>query len=245
MGCPDKNIVKRGAGAALIMQPTKARAIIRAVKKAINDFSTNGDKKSYFREEILFWLKNYACFSQPNRLTNKISLSIKTRLAPTKHTHDEWLKNLLAEEPDLIIIHGRTVAQLYGGKVNWEAIGKAVKLAGKGVSKIIGNGDIRSRQEAQEKIKQYQLAGVLIGRAALGNPWVFRDYSPSLTEKIAVMLEHCRQFKRLTPELNFLSLRKHLLWYLKGFKNGHSLKKKLAQATSINQVEEIIKQEYF
>ena len=106
---------------------------------------------------------------------------------------------MLEAEPDVICIHARTFAQKYSGLADWSQIGIAADLAKSTKTKIFGNGDIKSREQALKKIKQYSLAGVLIGRAALGNPWIFKGVVPTIEERFKVLLEHCKKFKEFFP----------------------------------------------
>ena len=99
---------------------------------------------------------------------------------------------MLEAEPDVICIHARTFAQKYSGLADWSQIGIAANLAKNTKTKIYGNGDIKSREQALERIKEYNLAGVLIGRAALGNPWIFKGVIPTTEERFKVLLEHCK-----------------------------------------------------
>jgi len=241
MGCPDKNVVKKGGGAGLINNPILAKKIVQTVKQAVTDWS-NGKKINdlNLRPEIFDWIENFRKSKKIMDARKKLPVSIKTRLGYDKILTKEWISNLLEVEPAIITVHGRILKQLYRGKANWEEIALAAKLAEKSATKIFGNGDVQSKKEAEEKIKKYHVAGILIGRAALGNPWVFRDYFPSTAERFQTMLRHCEIFMELTPNLNFLSLRKHLLWYLKGVDNSHQLKNQLAQVKNIEEVKKVI-----
>lgn len=241
MGCPDKNVVKKGGGAGLIKEPKLAQIIIATVKRAVKDWSRGADIDGLnLKQETSDWIRNFQRRNKIKRKKKYISVSVKTRLGYDKIITREWVKYLIDKEPDFISLHARTLKQMYSGKADWEEIGKAVVISKGSPTQIIGNGDIRSKKDAEEKIREYKVKGVLIGRAALGNPWVFQDYQPSDEERFRIMLEHCQAFTKLTPELNFLSLRKHLLWYLKGIDNSHRVKKQLAQVKDITQVRNIL-----
>ncbi len=212
MGCPDRSVNKKGGGAALINQPALAKKIIRKVQQAVTDW-TNGQ-----------------------RLTKaKISVSIKTRLG--FHSVElDWFKSLLETGLDMISIHGRTFDQLFHGHADWESIGRIVELAKKSKTKILGNGDIKNKKEALEKINQFKVNGVLIGRACRGNPWVFTDYEPTTEDRKKVMIEHCQKFLELLPDHNFNSLRKHLAWYCKDFPGSAEVKNQLMAVKNIEDV---------
>ena len=124
-----------------------------------------------------------------------------------------------------IAVHGRTRAQYYSGKADWDII-RQVKEA---VSiPVIGNGDVDSPMRAKELIDQTGCDGVMIGRAAQGNPWIFRDTvhyletgellpSPSQEEKKAVILRHASLLQEHKGEYTAVrEMRKHLAWYTAG-----------------------------
>lgn len=216
MGCPDKSVFNRGGGAGLILQPRLAKEIVLSVQKAVKE----GTKKLKIKKHI--------------------TVSVKTRTGYKNHQTKEWISNLLEVEPDFICLHGRTFAQKYSGLADWEQIGIAAELTKKTKTKIFGNGDIKSRTEALEKIKQYNLAGVLIGRAALGNPWIFKGVIPTTKERFKVLLEHCKKFREFFPESDFSIMRKHLAWYVKNFPHAAEVRNQLMQVKSIDDVKKII-----
>jgi len=216
MGCPDKSVFNRGGGAGLILQPRLAKEIVLSVQKAVKE----GTKKLKIKKHI--------------------TVSVKTRTGYKNHQTKEWISNLLEVEPDFICLHGRTFAQKYSGLADWEQIGIAAELTKKTKTKIFGNGDIKSRTEALEKIKQYNLAGVLIGRAALGNPWIFKGVIPTTKERFKVLLEHCKKFREFFPESDFSIMRKHLAWYAKDFPHAAEVRNQLMQVKSIDDVKKII-----
>lgn len=216
MGCPDRAVFNRGGGAGLILQPELAKKIILSVKKAVVD-----------------WKKK-------NRSKKEITVSVKTRTGYKEHQTKKWINNLLEVSPDFICLHARTYSQKYSGVADWEQIKIAVDLAKNTKTKILGNGDVRSRKEALKKIKKYKLSGVLIGRAALGNPWVFTDKIPTTKEKFEALIKHCQLFSKTFPELEFKIMRKHLAWYTKGIPGSAEMRSCLMQVNNIDEVKKII-----
>ena len=91
-----------------------------------------------------------------------------------------------------------------------------------------------------EKIKQYNLAGVLIGRAALGNPWIFKGIVPTTVERFKVVLEHCKKFTEFFPASDFSIMRKHLAWYIKDFPHAAEVRNQLMRVNNIDDVKKII-----
>ena len=216
MGCPDKSVFRRGGGAGLILQPKLAKKIILSVKKAIKE----GIKKF--------------------KIKKNITVSVKTRTGYKTPQTKDWISNLLEAEPDVICLHARTFAQKYSGLADWSQIGIAADLAKKTKTKIFGNGDIKNREQALERIKEYDLAGVLIGRAALGNPWVFKGIIPTTEERFKVLLEHCKKFVKFFPSADLSIMRKHLAWYVKDFPHAAEVRNELMQVNSIEDVKKII-----
>lgn len=216
MGCPDKTVFARGGGAGLILQPKLAKEIILFVKKAVKE----GKEKLEIKKPI--------------------TVSVKTRTGYKQHSTKEWIGNLLEAEPDFICLHARTFKQKYSGMADWSQIGIASDLAKNTKTKILGNGDIRSRDKALEQIKKYNLAGALIGRGALGNPWIFQGTIPTTEERFQVILEHCKKFIEFFPEANMSIMRKHLGWYAKDFPHAAEIRNELMQINNIEDVKKIL-----
>ena len=241
MGCPDRGLVKRGGGAGLILNPKQARQLIHTLKEARNDWQ-NGKQISdtLLPKEILTAILTYKKQNNiiPKRKT--FSVSVKTRIGFDKPITKKWISYLLDAEPDLITIHGRTFKQLYTGKADWEEIQKAVKLAYKSKTQMWGNGDISSMGQAKEYIKTYDVDGILVGRAAFGNPWFFGENKPTLKTKFQVMLEHAKLYLKYRPEMSIAPLRKHFCWYCSGFPGYGKVREKLMKTLAINEIKNIV-----
>ena len=152
-----------------------------------------------------------------------------------------------------VTVHGRTKAQGFSGKADWSMI-KAVKDA---VSiPVIGNGDVRSAQDAKRMLEETGCDGVMIGRAIEGNPWIFREAKqyletgivpppPALVERQAVMLRHLKDMVRLAgADIGVREMRKHLCWYTKGLPGGGEFRERVNHLTGVNDVKQEI-EEYF
>lgn len=245
MGCPDKNVARHGGGAALIRTPKKVQEIIKKTQQAVHEWA-EGKKieKVGLKQNIINWVKKYTSLQNNNYCSLHLQkpISIKTRIGYDTIITKDWISTLLETEPAAITIHGRTLTQKYSGHANWEEIAKAAELIKKTQTICIGNGDITSYHQAQEYAKKYGTDGVLIGRAAFGNPWIFQNKNtqPTIQQRFQVMIEHCEAFDRLTPQLNFLSLRKHLGWYCKGFPHASKLRTELMKTSNTEEVRRII-----
>lgn len=242
MGCPDPHVAKKGGGAALILNPSLAKEIITTTKRATEDWANGTDiAKIGLNEKIIDWVKRFVDRGGISVKKVPIPVSVKTRIGYEQIVTESWIENLLETEPVNISLHGRTLKQMYTGSANWEEIAKAAKIVKKTSTTLLGNGDIKSKADAIKKISDYGLDGVLIGRATFGAPEIFTGESFSLNKKLNIAIEHCEAFENLTPELNFLSVRKHLAWYCKGFENAVEARIALMQTNSADEVREVIK----
>lgn len=161
----------------------------------------------------------------------------------------EFAKMAESAGADAITVHGRTREQFYSGKCNLDII-KAVKAAVK--IPVIGNGDISDGKSAAHMLSYTNCDGIMIGRAAQGNPWVFSEVlhylktgevlpTPSFEEKKKVMLKHLDLLTKFKGEhIGTLEARKHIAWYLKGIKGGSTLRESINRAKSPLEMKNII-----
>lgn len=241
MGCPAKNVTQRGAGASLILDPLRAQEIIRQAKagcQAWYDGITLAE--AGIPERIIALIqKRRELFSDQSR--RHLPVSVKTRIGYTSDLVHEWIPQLLEAEPAAITLHGRTFKQLYSGTADWEAIGKAAAIIHQqpGV-RIVGNGDIISRADAEEKSRLYATDGALIGRASFGNPWIFHPRPVDRNERKNVALEHARVLNDYFQERGFVKIRKHLLDYFKGTPDSREFRLALMRVENLEDVERLL-----
>jgi tRNA-dihydrouridine synthase B len=237
MGCPAKAIVKRGGGASLIKNPNLAKDIIFQTKKGVVDWAGGQslDDIGLDKEKI-----NYIYLQSPKQKKGLIPVSVKTRTGFSQSTLEEWIKYLIEASPAAITVHGRTFSQLYTGKADWEAIASVSQTVRSLGIIYLGNGDVRSLQEGLEKCEKYNLDGVLIGRAALGNPWIFRDKQPTTEERLTTLLKHSSLHLKVKGERSFPEMKKHFGWYCRGFLGAKELRIKLLATKQLSEAELII-----
>ena len=251
MGCPAKNVAASGSGAALIRTPELAREIIQQTKQGIDDWVSgqtldNLGLRQKLRETVKTSNQQRSGWETPP-LRQAIPLSVKTRIGYDKIVIDDWIANLLEEKPVAISIHGRTLKQGYKGDADWDAISQAVELAKPTQTLILGNGDLRDMGDIYRRVRQCGVDGVLLGRAAEGNPWIFkakaqlkqalRDCVPppvtresiGLAERFKVIIEHAHHFETYVQERNFVGMRKHLIWYCWDFRGAAELRTKMVR----------------
>jgi nifR3 family TIM-barrel protein len=160
----------------------------------------------------------------------------------------------IAEDSGVVAIalHGRTVAQSYSGRADWAAISRLVDHVS---VPVLGNGDIWEAADALRMVEQTGAAGVVVGRGCLGRPWLFRDLAaafsassrssvesigtttltlPTLGEVRTMMRRHAELLaEHMGEERGCKEFRKHVSWYLKGFRAGGSLRHSLALVDSL------------
>ena len=244
MGCPARKVAGRGGGAGLIKTPDLAVQIIKEVKRAIDDWVGGVSlEEAGVSKKIVEYVEQVGGHDLQRK---RLPVSVKTRVGYDKPVIREWIKVLLSAEPAVISLHGRTLKQGYGGLADWEEIGKAVELCKKTETLLLGNGDIKSIEDGEEKLKKYGGDGFLIGRASFGNPWVFGKGKKEVTikEKMRVMVEHAEKYEEFFPEDRFFAMRKHLSWYAKGFDGASLLRQKLVICNSAEEVMKLVKNQF-
>lgn len=146
-------------------------------------------------------------------------------------------------------LHARTRTQMFTGKANWDDIARVVEALD---IPVIGNGDVQTAADLVRMRRHTGCAGIMIGRGAFGNPWLFRDGRalldgatlpppPDAAERFRVALEHARLALRLQGDTRktVIEFRKHLGWYTKGLHAATELRQRLFQIESIAEAEAI------
>jgi tRNA-dihydrouridine synthase B len=115
----------------------------------------------------------------------------------------------------LISVHARTRSQKYTGKANWDLVAELKKEL---TIPVIGNGDVLTHEDARQKIAEHSLDGVMIGRGALGNPWIFSGVIPTAKDIYETFMEHLEDHLTFysRSDLAYRTFRKHIVWYTKG-----------------------------
>lgn len=151
-----------------------------------------------------------------------------------------------------ITIHGRTRDEFYSGTADWEII---KKLKQEVSIPVIGNGDIKSPQDALKMFEFAGVDGIMIGRAAIGNPWIFMQIQEYLQngkiieisneKRLKIILEHIElQVEELGENTGIKEMRKHMTYYLKGLKDASAIRQKINTIETKNELVECIT-EYF
>lgn len=184
-----------------------------------------------------------------------LPVTVKTRLGWDENSKPivqlaEWLQDTGIQA---LFIHGRTRAQMYGGQADWSLIGE-VKNNPKIYIPIIGNGDVVDGPSAKTMLEQTGVDGLMIGRAAVGNPWIFNDIHRFLQdgsmpeiigidERIRICRQHFQESVNWKGERTAIAeMRKHYARYFKALPDFKPFRVMLMQAWKTSEVEEILLQ---
>lgn len=151
-----------------------------------------------------------------------------------------------------ITVHGRTRSEFYTGKADWDIIRKVKENVN---IPVIGNGDIKTKEDAKRIFEQTNCDGIMISRGSLGNPWIFEQIQEYLKgeevrkipdeEKLKIILEHINLETKEKGELTGIrEMRKHLAFYIKGSENASEIRNKINFIDNKEELEETLT-EYF
>ena len=185
--------------------------------------------------------------------STRLPVTVKTRLGwddSTKYIV-EVAERLQDAGIKAITIHGRTRKQMYKGKADWTLIGE-VKNNPRMHIPVFGNGDVNSPEKAKEMGDTYGVDGVMIGRASIGNPWIFEEIKhylktgkrlpvPGIAEKVSVCREHLQKSVDWKGErLGILEMRRHYARYFKGIPDFKKRRLKLVTTDSFEEINALL-----
>jgi len=187
--------------------------------------------------------------------STKLPVTVKTRLGWDENSKnvEEVAKRLQDVGIAALSIHGRTRAQMYKGEADWTLIGK-IKNNPNIKIPIFGNGDIDSPQKAVEYKNRYGVDGIMIGRAAIGYPWIFNEIkhymatgqllqAPTIAQRVEVCRKHLTKSVEWKGEgLGILEMRRHYTSYFKGLNHFKEFRTKLVTLNKLDEILEIINQ---
>lgn len=186
--------------------------------------------------------------------STSLPVTVKTRLGWDDNSKniEEVAERLQDAGIKALTIHGRTRAQLYKGEADWTLIAR-IKNNPRIHIPIFGNGDIDSPQKAFEYKNRYGVDGVMIGRAAIGYPWIFREIKhflqtggtllplPSVEERVEVCRTHAHKSVQWKGEvLGILEMRRHYANYLKGLPHVKEYRTRLVTVKTLHEVDAIL-----
>jgi len=178
------------------------------------------------------------------KYSNKTYTSVKVRIGIDKKIPVEIAKALSQSEVDIISVHGRTKTGTYKATVDYDAIANIVEIAKNSGKKVIANGDIKDKDKAKWVLNYTKANGVMIGRGAIGKPWIFYEIKEnkaiSNKKKKEIILEHLTQMVNFYDKYGVVMFRKHLHTYSKGLPNAHSFRENINQAKTYEEVQKLI-----
>ncbi|WP_106848285.1 tRNA dihydrouridine synthase DusB [Blastococcus sp. Marseille-P5729] len=218
MGCPVPKVTRKGGGAALPWRRNLFRAIVGSAVTAAD---------------------------------GRVPVTVKMRMGIDEEhlTFLEAGRAAQEEGIDAVALHGRTAAQMYGGTADWNAITMLVEELD---VPVLGNGDIWEADDAIAMVAQTGCAGVVVGRGCLGRPWLFADLAnafagrpervrPALSEVADTMRQHAAYMAEDLGEIRACrDFRKHVAWYLKGFRVGSELRQQLGLIDSLARLDDLL-----
>ena len=180
-----------------------------------------------------------------------LPVTVKTRSGWNEETRDPVGIALRMQDAGAraFTLHARTRTQMYSGSARWEEIAAVVDAL---EIPVLGNGDIKTAEDAVRMQRMTNCAGIMIGRGAFGQPWIFdqtkdllagrtKRPDPAVEQRFAIALEHANMANEYEPDRRgaAIEFRKHLGWYVKGLPGSADLRKRLHAVTSLGEVEGI------
>ncbi len=214
-------------------------------------------------------VKNVACKGAGASLLQDIDKMVRMTDAVVRATHlpvtvktrlgwDDTTKNVYEVAERLqdvgikaLTIHGRTRSQMYKGSADWTLI-RQIKRNPRIRIPIFGNGDVDSPQKALDWYREFEVDGIMIGRAAIGNPWIFREIKhfvqtgeylapASIAERVAVCRVHLQKSIAWKGEkLGIVEMRRHYANYFKGLENSKEYRMQLVTLYDLSAIEEVL-----
>ena len=219
VGCPSPKVTRRGGGAALPAHPVLFGALVRAAVRAAGDVPVTVKMRKGVDDDHLTYL--------------------------------EAGRRAEAEGAAAVALHARTAEQFYSGRADWSAIAE-LKSTVTSIP-VLGNGDIWTADDALRMMTETGCDGVVVGRGCLGRPWLFRDLadafagrpqagSPPIADVVPVMKRHARALVEARGDEGFAvrDFRRHTGWYLTGYPVGGAARKRLAMASSLVELDELL-----
>jgi len=216
MGCPVNKVIRTGAGAALMREPHRAEAVIRAVRRAV---------------------------SIP------VTVKIRSGWDESQRNAMEIAQRAAGRGADAVTVHPRTRSQGFRGNADWSFIAKTVEAI---PIPVIGNGGVSSPADAVTLLRRTGCLGIMIGRGALGRPWIFAQLehylrgeplpdTPGKVQLLQEILNHLHLAAQRTQRPGAISrMRMHIAWYTRGLPGARFLRKCLHLSNDFASMENIL-----
>ncbi len=182
-----------------------------------------------------------------------LPVTVKTRLGWDDHTKNVYTVAERLQEVGIkaLTIHGRTRSQMYKGEADWQLISEVKKNPNIEIP-IFGNGDIDSPEKALAWKQEFAVDGMMIGRASIGNPWIFREIKyylktgnflakPTIEERVEVCKTHLQKsIAWKGPKTGIFEMRRHYANYFKGIENFKETRMRLVASENLNEIYDIL-----
>lgn len=172
-----------------------------------------------------------------------LPVSVKTRIGFNRNELKKWLPVLLGGKPAVITLHGRTKKEMSKVPAHWDVIKEGVILARNSGVLIVGNGDVKNLEEGRRRAEESGVAGIMVGRAILGKPWLLNNLAPRVPKRekqLEILKEHLGLFERHyggeKRSKNFALMKKHIKAYLSGLERTKELRIKLMKCENKQEV---------
>ena len=235
MGCPTRDVVKEGACSGLIRNPKLAAEIIQATREGAASHKRPHEVDSHRVGQV------------PLGRAGDLPVSVKTRIGFEKEMIDSWIGFLLEQDIPALTVHLRTVRELSKVPAHWDLMPQVLALRNKIApdTVIIGNGDLASMEEINEKWKSYGNEGFMVGRGIFANPWMFdktfdlEKITPQ--ERVNYFLHHIELFeKQWHGEKHFALLKKFAKTYINNFPEAAVFREKLMESKNLEELKETL-----
>ena len=218
MGCPVRKIVRKGWGSALLLNPAGVREIVERAREA-----------------------------------TRLPLSVKIRVGYDADCINvaETAACIAEAGAVMLTIHGRTRNERYGAPVRYDCIAEGFRQARKAARPpvCVGNGNVLDRPSALQMLHETHCDAVMISRGVLGNPWIFREllgtrpHNPTLQEWLEGVLQHLAYHREHYGDNRMAAVvaRKHLIWYMRGFRGSRAMREKLSVVESLDDARDLFR----
>ena len=184
-------------------------------------------------------------------------VTVKTRTGFDHHGESAELVKAVSESgAAMVCIHGRTRQQQYSGQADWDSIAKLGAIARASNVPLFANGDIKDTDSAKRIVEQTGAAGIMVGRAAMGNPWLFAKLAnglcgasydvtcPTDEERVNMMMRHLREScDVIREEVAVKEFRSVMPQYIKGMRGAAQIRARLMSASTVSEVEDMLYKE--
>ncbi len=171
-----------------------------------------------------------------------LPVSVKTRIGYNKNEIATWITALLEESLAAITVHLRTRKEMSDVPAHWELGPSIIELRNRYSPEtlILGNGDLKTLEEAHAKVSEAGLDGAMIGRGVFGNPWFFSGRTPTMLERLTKLIEHTELFEKMFDKIKpFDIMKKHFKAYTTGFVGAKELRVLLMKTETAAEVKKI------